>query len=154
MKTYKYEKCNILFSRKNNLNRHLRKKHPSDEEQIIATVALPSSSRKDCPFCDLFFWEKEQLIEHMWSPLHPIFTPLYFKRFNFPKGCYLRIDSGGGTQHLAGYILLLQSHGSCDKQFSQESNSRQSRFSDEHNPLRRLRNPRSERAGTEREKRG
>ena len=74
MKIYKCEKCDIFFSRKNNLNRHLRKKHPSYEQQIIA-VTPSSSSKKDCPFCNLFFQDKDKLIEHMWSPQHQSLLP-------------------------------------------------------------------------------
>ena len=74
MKIYKCEKCDIMFSRKNNLTRHLRKKHPSDELQVIA-VTPSSSFRKDCPFCDLFFQDKDQLVEHMWSSQHRSLLP-------------------------------------------------------------------------------
>ena len=75
MKNYKCEKCDILFSRKNNLNRHLKKKHPSNEGQTIRAATTSSSSRKACPFCDLFFQNNNQLVEHIWSPQHRSLLP-------------------------------------------------------------------------------
>ena len=53
----------------------MRKKHPSNEGQTVVAATPSSSSRKDCPFCDLFFQKKTQLVEHMLSPQHRSLLP-------------------------------------------------------------------------------
>ena len=100
MKRYKCERCDIFFSRKNNLNKHLRKKHPSNEEQ---TVLLSSSSRKDCPFCELYFQNKNQLIEHMWSPQHRSLLPFTSENSISRKVVIYRLSLEGNNASLAKF---------------------------------------------------
>ena len=58
-KSYKCNLCGVLFSRQANLNRHLKRKHKTDEN-----VALPQDVYP-CELCDKEFKKKYHLLRHV-----------------------------------------------------------------------------------------